>query len=233
MTNTFTKEIIHDFVSLFFPNYCRACHGSLVKGEEVICSACMLELPRTNYHEDPENPLFKKLTGRIRINHASAFFHFRKGNKVQELLHTLKYKNQPEIGVMLGRAYGSLINEAFPNLYDFIIPVPLHKSRKRKRGYNQSAEFAKGLSQELAIPYSDEVLERVIATTTQTKKSKLNRWENVNEVFNVNNPTPIRDRNILMVDDVVTTGATLEACGHTLLKNGSNSVGIACIAATQ
>jgi ComF family protein len=228
------KEILLDFMYLFFPNYCRGCEESLVKGEKIICTRCMLDLPKSNYHREKENPFYRKFSGRIPVRFVMTLFKFVKSGKVQHLLHALKYKNQPEIGVQLGRVYGAdLVSENYKDQFDFIVPVPLHPSKRRKRGYNQSEEFGKGLSEILEIPCTEKFLKRVKATSTQTKKSKLNRWENVSDVFEVREHQELQGKRILLVDDVVTTGATLEACGEKLLKAGSGEISIACIAATQ
>jgi len=227
---TFAKDVLVDFVSLLYPRYCFACREGLVKGEETICSKCMLELPRTHYHLDPENALFRRLTGRIPLKSAFAFFLFRKGGKVQRLLHALKYHNHPEIGETIGEAYGQELQQAgYDQQYNLIVPVPLHASRKHKRGYNQSEEFASGLSKSLNIPFSDALL-RATKTETQTRKTKLKRWQNVSEVFQVKELDQIRNQDILLVDDVITTGATIEACAQALLTEGCSSISIASIA---
>lgn len=230
----FATEIATDFISLFYPRYCYACDQGLAKGEETICSACMLELPRTQYHTDPDNALMNRLRGRVPLQFGVAFFLFRKRGKVQRLLHQLKYNNHPEIGRILGRVYGEELRQHnFDQRIDLIIPVPLHASRKRKRGYNQSAEFGKGLSQSLNKPCQEDVLVRITKTETQTKKTKLRRWQNVKEVFHVAKPEQLRDQHVLLIDDVITTGATIEACAHMLLTAGCGSVSIASIAYTD
>ncbi len=227
---TFAKDVLVDFVSLLYPRYCFACKEGLVKGEETICSRCMLELPRTHYHLDPENALFRRLNGRIPLRFGFAFFLFRKGGNVQHLLHALKYNNHPEVGETIGEVYGQELQQAnYDQKFNVIVPVPLHASRKRKRGYNQSEEFAKGLSKSLNIPFSDALL-RSTKTETQTRKTKLKRWQNVSEVFRVKDLDQIRNQNILLVDDVITTGATIEACAQALLTEGCSSISIASIA---
>jgi ComF family protein len=231
MTHSVFAEVLRDFVSLLYPNYCAACEGPLVKGEKLICTRCMVQMPQTNYHLDPSNPLKNRLACRINIRYAMALFKFSKSGRVQSLLHGLKYKNQPELGIMLGNIYGdrmacAKLGEAF----EIIIPVALHPSRKRKRGYNQSAKFAEGLSEVLGIPFSDEIIERTVKTETQTRKTKLNRWQNVTEVFQVKDLDLVQNKNVLLVDDVVTTGATLEACGNCLLNAGCSTLSLACIA---
>ena len=223
------ETIFNDFVSLFYPRYCLGCSGSLVKGEDVICSRCMLEMPQTNYHLEQVNPLQQRFLGRLDVQLISALFRFSKNGVIQHLLHELKYKRHPEIGIMLGNLYGHKLKDCTRSL-DLIVPVPLHPSRYRKRGYNQSAMFAKGLSDTLNIPYSDHILKRSTNTLTQTKKTKLRRWENVSSVFQLADEQQIKNKNLLLVDDVITTGATLEACGTVLLGHGCKSLSIVCIA---
>jgi ComF family protein len=149
-------------------------------------------------------------------------------------LHALKYKNKPELGQLLGKVYGAeLLECGYGKEFDLVIPVPLHASKKKKRGYNQSEEFGVGLAESWSISCNDTYLKRLYMTETQTKKTRLRRWENVKEVFSLESPEPIKDRRILLVDDVVTTGATLEAAGRALLDGGCKELSIACIAATQ
>jgi ComF family protein len=224
---------LRDFVSLFFPRYCLACLGALVKGEEIICTFCISELPKTNYHLLPTNPIEVRLARRLPFHHAWAFLKFRKEGIVQQLLHQLKYNNHPEVGVSLGRIFGYELREAgFAGEFDMIVPVPLHESRKRKRGYNQSAKFAEGLSHSLGVPWNETIAIRKVKTLTQTRKSKIERWENVKDVFSASS-TLIRAKRILLVDDIITTGATVEACGKNLVENGCRALSVACIAESQ
>lgn len=225
-------ELLDDFISLFYPRYCHACAGGLVKGEQFICSACMLEMPQTGYHLEPQNSFYERLSLRFPLRYALALFNFSKKGKVQQILHSLKYKNQPELGVYLGRLYGTqLMDGDLIKSVDLIIPVPLFASRRRIRGYNQSTQFAMGLAEKLGIPFSETILERVTATETQTRKSKLNRWKNVEEVFHVKNPEEIHEKHILLIDDVITTGSTIEACAQALIQVDKTCViSVACIA---
>jgi len=224
---------IQDFASLFFPRYCLACSGPLVKGEDIICTLCIADFPKTNYHVMPTNPIEDRLAGRLPILHAWAFLKFRKHGIVQKLLHQLKYNNHPEIGVSLGKIFGYELKKAgFGTEFDLIVPVPLHESRKRKRGYNQSSKFAEGLSYAMGISWSETVSIRKSKTPTQTQKSKIERWENVKNVFSVS-PDLIFGKKVLLVDDVITTGATLEACGKHIVDNGCIELSVACIAEAQ
>jgi ComF family protein len=230
---SFVREVCHDFISLFYPRYCMACYEGLAKGEETICTRCMYELPRTHYHTEPANPLFRRLEGRLPLQYALSFLRFRQGGRVQRLLHNLKYYNHPEIGEMLGRVYGEELHRHYSQAFDLIIPIPLHPARLKKRGYNQSEEFARGLSKNLMVPMNPSIVERVIKTETQTRKSKLMRWQNVREVFEVKSTAAIAEKHILLADDVVTTGATIEACAQPLLQAGCASISVVSIAYSE
>lgn len=225
-------ELFSDFISLFYPNYCYGCKGSLVKGEDTLCTKCIFELPKTNYHLNSTNPLKERLEGRLHLDHALAFLKFRKEGIVQHLLHELKYNNHPEVGVKLGKQFGHELKQNHVDDFDLIVPVPLHESRKRKRGYNQSSKFAEGLSESLGVSWDESISHRTTSTSTQTKKSKSERWQNVKDVFAVSNSDAIRNKHVLLVDDVITTGATIEACGFHLLNQGCR-LSIACIAEAQ
>jgi ComF family protein len=228
------KSVVRDFVSLFFPQFCSACEGSLVHGENEICTMCLSDLPKTDFHLNIHNEFYQKLAGRLPVKYVLAQFMFNKRGKVQKLLHHLKYRNRPEIGVMLGRAYGNVLLQAnYKTEFDLIIPVPLHPIRQQKRGYNQSLEFAKGLSEAMDIRYADNLVQRVLQTETQTKHTKLKRWENVSEVFKVADEKLLKDKKILLVDDVMTTGSTLEACGKVILDCEVKDISFACIASAR
>jgi ComF family protein len=234
LANSVFTGVFDDFVSLFFPRYCAGCEDSLVKGEDLICSKCILEMPRSNYHLDAENPFFQKLRVRIEVKFVMSLFKFVKSGRVQRILHSLKYRNKPELGQLLGKVYGTeLVRNGYAGKFDLVIPIPLHKSKKKRRGYNQSEQFGIGLAESLGIECSDDFLQRTYKTETQTRKTRLKRWENVKEVFAVTIPDSIKNKRILLVDDVVTTGATLEAAARVLLDGGCGELSIACIAATQ
>ena len=220
-----------DFVSLIYPECCLACMQSLERGEKLVCTQCRYDLPRTNAHQEEYAALSQKFWGRTSIKHTLAFLKFTKGGKVQRLLHQLKYKGQREIGEMLGNWYGADLSEStLSDQYDLIIPVPLHESKLRRRGYNQSDSFAKGLSESMKVDWAAKVMERKTATQTQTKKGRWERWKNVEEIFVVADEERIQKKNILLVDDIITTGATLEACAIELYKKGCESVSVATIA---
>ena len=197
-----------------------------------MCKVCIAALPITNYHLRPQNnELVTKIMGLTQPNLVMSFLRFSKKGASQSLLHQLKYKNKPEIGVEIGRLYGNILHEnGFKNNWDQITPVPLHPVKQKKRGYNQSEQFAKGLSESLGIPVVLSLI-RVQYTETQTKKSRMERIENVAEVFDIDPNKEVNGKRLLLVDDVMTTGATLITCANVLLEKGSEVVDLAVIAA--
>ena len=205
-------NLFDDFISLFFPRTCYACGNSLFQNEKIICTSCLLHLPKTNFHKASENPVSKVFWGRVNLTTATSMYFYRKGGKVQHLIHQLKYKGHKEIGIFLGEIYGSQLKEsALYNDIDLIIPIPLHQSKLKKRGFNQAELFALGLAQSMQKEMDINSLVRQIATSTQTKKTRYKRWENVSEIFKLEIPENINGKKILVVDDVITTGATMEA----------------------
>lgn len=219
-----------DFFSLFFPNLCSGCGKSLFRNEAVICTDCIYHLPYTDFHLDKENPVAKQLWGRIAFHSAYAYLHFQKGLRVQNLMHQLKYNNKPEVAQKLGEMYGAVLKQSEAvQTVDALVPVPLHPAKKRSRGYNQSEYFARGLAQSLGIPL-ELSLERKIFTDTQTKKSRFVRYQNMKDVFAVEHLHTLENKHVLLVDDVITTGATIEACARELLKINNLQLSIATIA---
>lgn len=191
---------------------------------------CWHDLPRTNYHTEADNKVAQLFWGRTTVNNATAWLLFRKGSHYQQLIHYLKYKGYREIGRVLGYQFGlELTTSPFAG-NDIILPVPLHRSRLRVRGFNQSEFIAQGLSEALHIPMMKEPLVRRVQTATQTRKNRYERWQNVADIFIVPERESVTGKRILLVDDVVTTGATLEAAVNTLLKAGVASVDIATLA---
>ena len=227
------RTLWQDFLGLIYPRLCLACREPLVTGENHLCTGCRAELPYTDYHRLPpdQNPLGRRFWGKLPIRHALSYLRFVRHGRVQHLLHELKYQGQRDVGTALGQLYGAELHAAgIAADFDLIIPVPLHPRKLAKRGYNQAAAFATGLAEGLKVPASNTALRRTTNTKTQTKKNRTQRWENVATVFEVENPAHIIGRRILIVDDVLTTGATLEACGAVLLAAGAAEVSIATIA---
>jgi ComF family protein len=224
-----------DLSGLLFPRLCAGCADNLRAGEEAICMACRLELPPAyDFDEPAENASARVFWGRIPFQGAGAGFVFGGKSRLQEIIHQLKYNSRPDAGVELGKIVGRKLVGAHPFCTaQLIIPVPLHEKRLRDRGYNQAAEFGRGLSQVLNIPLQENVLFRLRATRTQTRKTRAQRWENVSDVFALRNEAEIRCRHILLVDDVLTTGATLEAAASKLLAVQGVSVSIVTIASAR
>ena len=208
---------IDSILNLFYPRVCAACGGPLLKDEETVCLKCRLLLPRTGYERYPENPVMQNFYGRVNLHAATACFFFAKSGKVHHLIHELKYKGNKEAGRFLGHQIGESIKEApmFQGI-DLLIPVPLHPKRERKRGYNQSQLIAEGISETTGIPIGSQYLFRIVYNETQTHKSAEERFKNVQDIFEVRNADQLKGKHVLLIDDVLTTGATLESCAHQL-----------------
>jgi ComF family protein len=222
---------LESFWHTIFPEYCLACKTTLLRGEDMLCLMCKQELPETDYSTHKENNLFLRFSPHIDIQNAFSLWYFNKDGVVQTLLHNLKYYNHPEIshyaGVELGK---NLKKNNFHTQIDTVIPIPLHTSRKRSRGYNQSAGFAQGIAEQIDAQWSDDWIIRNKATQTQTKKTQEERQTNVKGVFTIKNLEHIADKNVLVVDDVITTGATLLSCLQTLKDAGAKNLYVGCIA---
>jgi ComF family protein len=226
-----TADAVNDLFCLFFPNLCAGCGRTLMRGEKVICTHCRFHLPKTYFHHDTDNPLTRVFWGRVNLEGVAAYVYFQKGSTVQHLLHQLKYKGNKEIGIQMGRLYGLELNTAdvFRDT-ELIIPVPLHPRKLRTRGYNQSEMFAEGLAAVMQAKLETRVVYRKVYSQTQTRKSRYSRWENVESIFVLKNPDRIKGKHILLVDDVITTGATTEACAHVLQQVPGVRVSVASIA---
>jgi ComF family protein len=225
--------LLSDFVSLLFPRVCLACDDPLARGEEHICTNCRAQLPYTDYHllSPAENPLARRFWGKLPVKHTLSYLRFLRHGRVQHLLHQLKYQGQEDVGRILGRWYGQELMEAgLAAEFDLIVPVPLHPRKLAKRGYNQADSFAEGLATGLGLPWHASALRRNTHTTSQTRKNRLQRWQNVSSVFEVADEAAVQGQRVLVVDDVLTTGATLEACAAVLLAAGALEVSIATIA---
>lgn len=227
-------RVLTDFIRLFYPNLCIVCHNDLAEGESVICIKCLYHLPRTKYWHKPDNPVAKIFWGRAYVQNACSFFFFAKGSGYRKLLHQLKYNGKKEVGFTLGREFGYELKEVseYQNI-DYIVPVPLHPKRFKQRGYNQAEEIAKGLNESMGIPISADNLIRSGYTETQTRKTRTQRVENVSRAFSLSNPEQFKGKHLLIVDDIVTTGATLEVCASTVLEAEDAKVSIVALAYTS
>lgn len=213
------KNPFADLLDLIYPNLCFICGETLLKSESHICLSCLNNIPRTNYHLLTDNPVEKRFWGKAPIFRGTSFFFFQKGSPFQKLLHELKYKGNKEIGEILGRyAAAELLNSPDFCRIDIIIPIPLHPKRFAQRGYNQSEWIGKGLSAVLDKPQNTNTLKRVKQTTTQTKKSVFERFENTEGIFELSGAKELEGKHLLLIDDVLTTGSTLNAAINTLLN---------------
>jgi ComF family protein len=223
--------MFNSLINLFFPKVCTGCKSLIGSNEYVICTSCRHELPLTNHHLNPENEAFKKFYGRIPVETVSAFLYFHKKGMVQEMIHNLKYKGHDEIGTLLGEWYATDLKDCiFLKNIDTIIPVPLHKKRLKERGYNQVTNFGLALSESLKIPLNENILIRKVYSKTQSKKNLLGRIEGIETVFDVTFKEEDTNKHYLLIDDVITTGSTLEACSKALLKIPGTKISIVCMA---
>lgn len=206
-----------DVWDLFFPRYCVVCGERLPKGEEFLCFECFSGLPRTQMSSRISNLMEKNLWGKFRIERANAFMYYTKGGDSSKLLYELKYRGNFRLGVYLGRCMAAeMLPTGFFEGIDYIMPVPLHERRRKQRGYNQSEKLAEGISRLTGIPLSKDLMIRLRQTETQTRKGNYERWMNVKDVFECPSPGQLEGKHILLVDDVMTTGATLVACADAL-----------------
>jgi ComF family protein len=224
-------DLWDDFISLLFPRLCYGCGNQLLRNEALICTECYVIIPRTNYHLNLDNPVAQLFWGRCLLEKAAAFSFYTIGSRIRNLIHNLKYSGIKEIGIELGRIYSLSLNATdFFNGMDLIIPVPLHPSKKRKRGFNQSDCISLGISEITGLPVDTESLRRITLTSTQTKKTRYERWTNVEGIFRVSDPELLKGKHILLVDDVITTGSTIESCANEILKIEDTKVSVIALA---
>lgn len=220
-----------DVLEFFFPMLCVTCGNRLVRQEKFLCIDCWSDLPVTNFHLNHENKVAQLFWGRVNIENATSFFAYNKGSNYQHLIHFIKYKGMKELGFETGRRFGIyLMDSAGFCEVDLIVPVPLHPKKQKTRGYNQSEWIARGISESMEKPDSVGNLQRCLHTSTQTRKNRYERWENVENIFEVIRPDEFKGKHVLLIDDVVTTGSTLESCAFQLLQIENVKVSIATLA---
>ncbi|MBN1790130.1 MAG: ComF family protein [Bacteroidales bacterium] len=227
------KQYLQGLVSIFYPHVCAACGSVLYFNEKVLCLKCFTELPRTGFHAHVDNEVARLFWGRIPVRNATSFILFNKESRYRKILHELKYKGQEFVGTEMGRLFGLELRGTSFGTADIIHPVPLHPYKLRKRGYNQSELIAGGMAEILQIPLVKDLIIRVEDTRSQTRKSRYERWENVRNTFRIPFPEALHNQHVLLVDDVITTGATIEACAEALLSVPGITVSIASLAYTR
>ncbi|WP_281988917.1 ComF family protein [Aquimarina aggregata] len=226
--------MLRDLAYLFYPVYCAACDSPLYKNERLLCTSCRHELPLSNFHNVNAKKIEKVFYGRVKVENTCSLFIFRKDSLVQNLIHNLKYKGREEIGKELGKWLGDeLIQKPDYQDIDFVIPVPLHKKRYRERGYNQVAKFGIEIAKKLEITYLDTVLKKKSYNKKQSKRERLRRWDNTSETFSIENESLLKNKHILLVDDIITTGATIEACIQALKVIPGIKISVAAMAITE
>jgi ComF family protein len=225
------KNIVSSTLHLFYPHVCTGCGSDLLQAENLLCLKCIHNLPHTGFATLSENPVEKYFWGRIPLTAAYSQFYFSKEFLIQHLIHQLKYKGDTEIGFYLGEMMGTTLlkSNRFSSI-DALIPLPLYADKEHKRGYNQAAVICNGMSAIMNVPVLSGAVIRRHATETQTRKHRTERWENVKDSFKVAKPAELNGKHLLLVDDVITTGATLEACGNVMLNATDAKLSIATLA---
>lgn len=224
------KTIFSSAIHLFYPYMCVGCGSDLLPDHELLCMKCINDLPHTGFENYADNKIERIFYGRVDAVAAHSEFYFSKGELIQHLVHELKYKGNKEIGIYLSRKMGEsmLLSGRFQNI-DYLIPLPLFAKKEFKRGYNQAEVICDGLSEVMEVPVLAGNVVRANATETQTKKHRTERWDNVAESFRVNAPAALEGKHVMLVDDVITTGATLEACAAVLAMIPGLSISIATL----
>ncbi len=233
-SHVFIDKMIINLLNLLFPKVCLACEGHLSDNEIYVCTFCRNDLPVTNFHSGTDNAVEKRLYGRVNYKHATSLLWFNKKGIVQHLLHNLKYKGHEDVGMFLGKWLGEELSQI--DLYkdiDVVVPVPLHKSKLRKRGYNQVDKFGKEIALALNIEFNDSVLVKTKATTTQVFKDRLKRILTHEADFSIADFHTLKGKHILLVDDIITTGATLEACANELITIEGVTISVATMAIAE
>lgn len=224
-------DLWDDFISLLFPRLCYGCGNHLLRNEVLICTGCYISIPRTNFHLKEDNPVAQLFWGRCLIEKAAAFSYYTRDSRIRHLIHQLKYKGIKDVGPEIGRIYArSLCKSGFFDDIDIIVPVPLHPSKRRKRGFNQSELISDGIAEVSGLATDYTTVKRVTRTSTQTRKSRYDRWTNVEGIFEVANPERLMGKHILLVDDVITTGSTIEACAGEILRIEGTRVSVLALA---
>lgn len=216
---SFFSELKESLLQLAFPQVCAGCGSDLLQVNQLLCLHCLEVLPATTFHLHNNNPVEKLFWGRMPVTYGTSQYYFTKESLVQRLMHQFKYKGNKDLGLFMGRMMGHQLKESNRFLeVDALVPLPLFPKKERKRGYNQATILCEGIAEVLQKPIIERAVIRTMHTESQTKKNRVQRWENMKDHFRLVNETALKDRHVLLVDDVITTGATLEACGQEILK---------------
>lgn len=224
------RQYGQDLFNLFYPETCAACGATLLRNEKILCIPCLAEMPLTGFHLDPENEVARMFWGRVPFRMASSFMLFTRGSRYRHILHELKYRGREDAGYFFGKMFGFALKDTDFATADLIHPVPLHPARFRQRGYNQSALIAEGMAETLGVPLATDLISRRVDSLTQTRRHRYERWENVRHIFRCDRPDRLVNRHVILVDDVITTGATLEACASCIAPLRGLSVSLASLA---
>ena len=226
------KEIADSFLHLLFPHVCIGCGSDILNEKTVLCMRCIDVMPETNFELHPNNPVEKIFRGRLPLVAGTGQFYFTKESLMQHLIHQFKYKGNKELGLQLGKIMGEQLQKSGRFDVDAVVPLPLFPAKEKRRSYNQATILCDGMAESMKIPILNQVISRPQHTETQTKKGRIERWKNMEGKFVLKNPDAIRNKHLLLVDDIITTGATLEACGNELLQveNVRLSVATLCVA---
>jgi ComF family protein len=224
-------KYLKSFAHLLYPRNCTLCYSPLKNGEETICARCTIALPRSNFHKLEENPLYASLMGRIELHRAFAFLLYQKQNSTQQAIHAIKYYKEKELAYTLSRLFAKEVLQDLNSDFSVVVPVPLHPARMQQRGFNQAELIAEVIADELEIPLGSDYLLRNTNSTSQTTRNRFDRWKNMNTVFEIHNIHKYSGKHVLLVDDVITTGSTIEAAAH-VTNEVSEKLSIAALAFT-
>jgi len=227
------KNALHPLLHLFIPHNCPGCGSDIMSRQQVLCMHCINRLPVTGFHDHANNPVEKIFWGRMPVTSAASYLYFSKDSLLQHIVHELKYKGNKELGLFIGRKMGEVLLQThrFTGI-GALVPLPLFAARERKRGYNQALVLCQGMAAVLSLPVLDKVIRRNTSSESQTHKNRIDRWLNMQGKFELQQPGAITGKHILLVDDVITTGATLEACGQELLTAPDTRLSIMTMAYT-
>lgn len=228
------KDIKDSFLHILFPHVCSGCGSDIISRESLLCMRCMAEMPETHFHMHANNPIEKKFWGKLPLVSATAQYYFSKESLIQHLMHQLKYKGNKELGWQLGRLMGNdlLQSNRFKDM-EVLIPLPLFAAKEKRRGYNQSTILCEGMAEVMGVKILRNVILRKQHTETQTKKGRIERWLNMEGKFELTQPEKIQNKHVLLVDDIITTGATLEACGQELMRADNVNLSVAAFCYTS